>query len=412
MTEGPYKLPESWRWVRLGEVCQCERRTVDPRRSPKATFYLYSIPAYDESQRPKRLDGSQIGSSKVVIGPGVCLFSKLNPRIPRAWVVAGVPQDGMPVASTEFMPLRPNPNVLDLDYLGKLLMTEWFVSQVRLDVTGATGSRQRLKPGVILNALVPLPPHDEQRRIVARIEELMSQVREAKRLRQQAKEDAERLWQSVLAETFPRPGSDLPSDWRWVRLGEVIQYIGNGTTAKQNKDGRGAPVTRMETIANEVIDSTRVGYIDNPDETLLKKYRLTPGDILFSHINSDPHLGKTALYEGDPPILIHGMNLLRIVPRTEALSSKYLNFLFRHYRNAGYFLEIAQRAIGQSSINQKKMRNLLIPLPPLAEQRRIVAHLEAVQDKICALKTAQAETDEELKRLEQAILDKAFRGEL
>ncbi|MBX6361671.1 MAG: restriction endonuclease subunit S, partial [Acidobacterium ailaaui] len=52
------------------------------------------------------------------------------------------------------------------------------------------------------------------------------------------------------------------------------------------------------------------------------------------------------------------------------------------------------------------------PLPPLAEQRRIVAHLEAVQEKIGALKAAQAETDEHFKRLEQSILDKAFRGEL
>ncbi|ADG07596.1 restriction endonuclease S subunits [Kyrpidia tusciae DSM 2912] len=202
MTEGPYKLPEGWRWVRLGEVCQCERRTVDPRRSPKATFYLYSIPAYDESQRPQRLDGSQIGSSKVVIGPGVCLFSKLNPRIPRAWVVAGVPQDGMPVASTEFMPLRPNPNVLDLDYLGKLLMTEWFVSQVRLDVTGATGSRQRLKPGVILNALIPLPPLDEQGRIVAHLEAVQEKIRAFKSAQSETDQELRRLEQSMLDKAF------------------------------------------------------------------------------------------------------------------------------------------------------------------------------------------------------------------
>jgi len=52
------------------------------------------------------------------------------------------------------------------------------------------------------------------------------------------------------------------------------------------------------------------------------------------------------------------------------------------------------------------------PVPPLAEQRRIVARLEVVQEKIRALKAAQAETDEKLKHLEQAILDKAFRGEL
>ena len=54
----------------------------------------------------------------------------------------------------------------------------------------------------------------------------------------------------------------------------------------------------------------------------------------------------------------------------------------------------------------------IIPLPPLAEQHRIVAELEAVREKLQALKEAQAETGEELQRLERSILDKAFRGEL
>jgi len=63
-------------------------------------------------------------------------------------------------------------------------------------------------------------------------------------------------------------------------------------------------------------------------------------------------------------------------------------------------------------INQTNLRSLLIPLPPLSEQRRIVAHLEEAQEKIRALKSAQSETDEELNRLEQAMLDKIFWGEL
>src|SRR5690606_35257557 len=70
--------------------------------------------------------------------------------------------------------------------------------------------------------IAPLPPLDEQRRIVARVEELMARVREAKRLRQQAKEDAERLMQAALAEVFPSPGAEPPPGWRWVRLGEVF----------------------------------------------------------------------------------------------------------------------------------------------------------------------------------------------
>lgn len=408
MTEGPYKLPEGWRWVRLGEVCQCERRTVDPRRSPKATFYLYSIPAYDESQRPKRLDGSQIGSSKVVIGPGVCLFSKLNPRIPRAWVVAGVPQDGMPVASTEFMPLRPNPNVLDLDYLGKLLMTEWFVSQVRLDVTGATGSRQRLKPGVILNALVPLPPLPEQRRIVARIEELMSRMREAKRLRQQAEEDAERLWQSVLAETFPRPGSDLPEGWRWVRLAEVSRVFA-GSPAPQGDhyfaNGKHAFV-RVSDLASAVdgrITKTR-DAINERAINELRPGKASAGTIIFPKSGAAILTNARAMLAMDAYIVSH---LAAVEPNQSVAEPQWL-FFYLHTVDMAKYIDNPS----YPSLKLSRIRGLPIPLPPLSEQRRIVAELEAVQEKLRVLREAQAETDEELKRLERSILDKAFRGEL
>jgi type I restriction enzyme S subunit len=64
------------------------------------------------------------------------------------------------------------------------------------------------------------------------------------------------------------------------------------------------------------------------------------------------------------------------------------------------------------NLSGRRLKEFLAPLPPLAEQRRIVAHLEAVQERLKALKEAQAATEAELKRLEQAILEKAFRGEL
>ncbi len=66
----------------------------------------------------------------------------------------------------------------------------------------------------------------------------------------------------------------------------------------------------------------------------------------------------------------------------------------------------------QPSLSQEDIYGVLIPLPPLEEQRRIVAHLEAVQERVKALRKAQETTIAELQRLEQAILEKAFQGEL
>ena len=204
MTEGPYKLPEGWRWVRLGEVCDGERKTLDPRRFPEKEFVVYSIPAYDKNQSPELLKGAEIGSSKLVIEPGVCLFSKLNPRIPRAWVV----KENLPtrnitlLASTEFMPLRPYSSALDLDYLRILLLSDIFLNQVRIDVTGATGSRQRLRPDTVLGALIPLPPLAEQRRIVAELEAVWARVKALKEAQGEADSELQRLERAILDKAF------------------------------------------------------------------------------------------------------------------------------------------------------------------------------------------------------------------
>jgi type I restriction enzyme S subunit len=158
VTDGPYELPEGWRWVRLGEVCQSVRKSVDPRRYPEEDFCLYSIPAYDQGRNPERLKGNAIGSAKLLVESGTCLFSKLNPRIPRAWVVPEAHCSGKNVASTEFLMLKPHTEALTLEFLGLVLITDSFLGQVRHDISGATGSRQRLKAEVVLSALIPLPP--------------------------------------------------------------------------------------------------------------------------------------------------------------------------------------------------------------------------------------------------------------
>jgi type I restriction enzyme S subunit len=198
------ELPEGWRWVRLEEACEYERRTIDPSRFPHHEFLVYSIPAYDNNKQPEVLEGSAIGSAKLVIQPNVCLFSKLNPRIPRAWVIKKdtVNSENPLLASTEFMPLRPRPEMLDVDYLGMLLLTSTFLDQVRTDVRGATGSRQRLKPEIVLDAFIPLPPLAEQRRIVAELDAAREKLQALKQAQAKTGEELQRLEHSILDKAF------------------------------------------------------------------------------------------------------------------------------------------------------------------------------------------------------------------
>jgi type I restriction enzyme S subunit len=256
--------------------------------------------------------------------------------------------------------------------------------------------------------LAPLPPLEEQRRIVARIEELMGRVREARRLRQEAQKDAERLWQSVLAQTFPRPGSDLPEGWRWVRLREVCETKMGGTPSTKVREYWEPPeivwvtpedMERQE--LNRITSSRRQISVVGLEKSSAKLF--PAGAVLLS---TTATIGKVGIAE---------IPLSANQQISGIICSENINHEFIAY----YLLSVGEdglRKFGGTAtathINQTNLKSLPIPLPPLSEQRRIVAHLQAVQEKIKALKEAQSATDSELKRLEQAILEKAFRGEL
>lgn len=162
-----------------------------------------------------------------------------------------------------------------------------------------------------------------------------------------------------------------------MQLGDIVTRMSNGTVQRQDKNEVGLPVTRIETISNGTINLKKVGYLNHYSPETIEKFRLKYNDVLFSHINSDSHIGKTAIFKLDC-LLIHGMNLLLIRPNTAIIDPDFLTYVFRSYRFSGKFLSIAQHAVNQSSINQSKLRTLPIPLPPLNEQKRIVAKVEAL----------------------------------
>ena len=144
-------------------------------------------------------------------------------------------------------------------------------------------------------------------------------------------------------------------------------------------------------------------------EKEVQKLRLRPGDLL---VCEGGDVGRTAIWEGQLPLMLYQNHLHRLRAKDKDVEPRF----FMYWMQAAYQVFLAyQGAESRTAIpnlSGKRLKNFFAPLPPLAEQRRIVAHLEAVQEKIRALRAAQGETDEELKRLEQAILDRAFRGEL
>jgi type I restriction enzyme S subunit len=162
--------------------------------------------------------------------------------------------------------------------------------------------------------------------------------------------------------------------WPLVKLGDIAIHLRNGASIKQTDGTGGLPITRIETIAQREVNLDKCGYAGISAKDYLN-YRLEKGDILISHINSEKHLGKCAIFDSDRKDIIHGMNLLCFRVNNTA----YPKFV-HYYLSSSIFLSklprITKKSVNQASFNLTHFKDLEIPLPPLDEQKRIAAILD------------------------------------
>lgn len=163
-----------------------------------------------------------------------------------------------------------------------------------------------------------------------------------------------------------------------VEFGSLFQFIRNGMNVRQDKSGAGLPITRIETISDAVVDSSRVGYA-GLRETDCADWLLHPGDILFSHINSVEHIGKCAVYRGSPEKLVHGMNLLCLRCDTSKLLPEFAKHLLRSSAFRTRLASFINKAVNQASVSISNLKTIPVRIPPLAEQKRIAEVLDQAE---------------------------------
>lgn len=196
---------------------------------------------------------------------------------------------------------------------------------------------------------------------------------------------------------------DMPEGWKWLDLESILLLIRNGTSADQNKDNLGYPVTRIETISEGLINPAKIGYVQEKYNKI-SNYKLIPGDILFSHINSVEHIGKTAIYEGVPTELYQGMNLLLLRLNPKIAVPKYLLYYLKSSPIRKYFQTRCKKAVNQASINQKTIIKIRVPVPPLIAQKKIAAILDKAEET----KRLRAQADEIAGKLIQSVFLEMF----
>jgi type I restriction enzyme S subunit len=200
---------------------------------------------------------------------------------------------------------------------------------------------------------------------------------------------------------------NVPRGWIWARIGSVSLLTDYGTSVKSDRTEDGVPVFSMGDIqGGEVIlgGQKRVPHeVEDLPKLFLKRL-----DLLYNRTNSAELVGKTGIYTGDDDAYTFASYLIRIRFLNSFTSPLYANLAM----NAPYFrvtqiVPELQQQCGQANVNGTKLRNMLIPLPPLAEQHKIVAkvnELMAVCDRLeKQLTIAQAES----RHLLEAVLQHA-----
>jgi len=160
------------------------------------------------------------------------------------------------------------------------------------------------------------------------------------------------------------------------QLQELFVFIRNGITIKQGESG-GYPITRIETISHQNVNREKLGYAGIYDLGKYEKYVLENEDILMSHINSEIHLGKSAIYEKlTDETIIHGMNLLCLRVKKELIFPKFAYYLFQSIDFKKSINKISKKSVNQASFSVNDLKKLRVNIPNIDIQIKITSILD------------------------------------
>ena len=429
--EIPFDIPESWRWVRFSEIMSTMSTGPFGSMLHKTDYIEKGIPLVNPANM---VNGKIVPSDKMMISEATC--RRLSSYILHAGMivlgrrgemgrcaVVTEKEDGWLCGTGSFF-MEPSMS-LYVYYVVSLFSSPYVKFYLGGESVGTTMSN--LNHTILSKMPIPLPPLAEQRRIVAKIEELLPYVDryatayekleqfnakfpndmkksileyaiQGKLVEQRAEEGTgEELYRQIQAEKqqLIKEGKikkekllpeivedeipfDIPESWKWVRLLDVVEEKpANGFSPKG--------VDYQTAVKNLTLTATTSGYFKSdafkyvdiqlePDS----KYWLKKDDLLIQRSNSRELVGTSCIYTGDDDAFIYPdlMMKLRVM---NGVDVKYVDHVLKSPLTRNYFSKTASgTSESMPKINQGIVSATLIPLPPLAEQKRIVAKLEEI----------------------------------
>ncbi|MBG1270863.1 restriction endonuclease subunit S [Nostoc sp. WHI] len=270
-------------------------------------------------------------------------------------------------------------------------------------------SRQQ---GFTKNRLPNLPfPLSDVKRIVARVEELVGKVEEVRSLRQKALKETDILLTRAITTILDN------DEWEELPLNKLLRENSlNGLSPRPSETPPGLPILRISAAtskADAIIDEADFKYLEVSEQDAVK-YKLEPGDLLACRYNGNLHYtGKFALYKAySGKEHLYPDKLIRFRVDTNNIMPEFARLALNSAKCRKIIESFCATTAGNIGLSAGNLKTVPVPVPPLLEQRRIVAYFEELQTKVDTMKRLREQAMRELDALLPSILDKAFKGEL
>ncbi len=395
-----WTLPEGWEWVHVAQVA-IPTTQRNPSSEPNVPFQYVDIGAVDNQEfaivpeRVRTILGKDAPSrARKVIRHKNIIFATTRPYLKNIALVTEELDNQ--ICSTGFCVLCPIEEKIDYRYLFRVLGTDVFIKQLLPKQRGA--NYPAVTDTDVFEAEIPIPyPDDparslaEQRRIVARLEAGLSEVRDMRALVEKMQRDLAAVMESALAEVFEQ-NAFTPID-----LEKVVEIHDSGRVPIKESERKPGNIPYCG--ANGIIDYVD-GFTHDGEFVLLAE---DGGN--FKAFEKSAYMMQGKFWANNHVHILRGM--------PGKLEAQYLYFVLYHADLTPYLTGATRPKLTQTA-----MRRIAIPVPcaddsarSLAEQQRIVARLEGIQQEVRAGRELLAQDEQRIAQLEQSILAAAFRGE-
>lgn len=442
------QLPNGWTEAQLSVLNDYKTANLEPSHFSDEVFELFSVPVFP-TKKPEYLSGKEIGSSKQIVAPNDILLCKINPRINRVWSVKQKSKYRQ-IASSEWIIIRQP--LINIDFLRYQLSEKSFRDRLCADVAGVGGSLTRAQPKKVATYEIRIAPLAEQKEIASLLDNLLAQVDILKTRLDAIPNILKRFRQSVLAAAVSgkltgewREGNicqspnlediynywlneyqknnlkyktpnlitddskeiELPFSWINTQLGFVFDVYVGATPSRNEPDfweGNVHWVSSSE-VAFCKITNTKEKITDKGLSAASTKVHPV-GTVMLAMIGQGKTRGQAAILDIEA---CHNQNTAALRIPVNFVISEYLYFFLVHQ------YEETRRFGGgnnQQALNKTSVQSLPFFLPPIEEQEEIVRRVEELFAFADQIEQRVRVAQQRVNHLTQAILAKAFRGEL